>query len=235
MRTQCSSCVFAVSENRVQLGCKFDRLDKFPSKELQQYKDGSMFYIVEGLCNACRSTSEIDVDIDIAKQIVEEEIKPTIDVVVIASDIEHTESAIKQFEDMPCGRIIIAARDMSTDFGYLTSSKVCASYYIHHQDDHENKFLDNSAEFCKSRYLMFVDSHEPIKQSKNLYNRMNSWVNEKMLNPVLIHNGTSHEMLIAKWVFNQLGGFKTHNLSQILSGEIEISNKSGVFKWNELQ
>lgn len=52
MRTTCELCLFSIKKDGKQIGCEFNRLERFE----KTYTDDK-FYIVDGLCESCRNVN----------------------------------------------------------------------------------------------------------------------------------------------------------------------------------
>lgn len=60
IKTSCKDCMFAQFDiDNIQIGCEFNRLDKFTNKELTK-EDGKLFYTINRLCNRCTHVQHKD-------------------------------------------------------------------------------------------------------------------------------------------------------------------------------
>jgi len=50
IKTECRNCIFAIKEEGIQIGCRFNRLDKFPKVWNLQHKS----FVINRLCTRCR-------------------------------------------------------------------------------------------------------------------------------------------------------------------------------------
>tara|TARA_B100001564_G_scaffold359171_1_gene379950 strand:+ start:6275 stop:6994 length:720 start_codon:yes stop_codon:yes gene_type:complete len=58
IKTSCKECIFAVYQEDVQIGCKFDRLEKLD--HFDAYDDDKSFFVINGLCNYIRHKKNAD-------------------------------------------------------------------------------------------------------------------------------------------------------------------------------
>lgn len=84
--TSCKGCCFAIFENNNQIGCRFNRLDKFIEVGKTTYRDNSgldkSHYVIETICNTCRDEKWSE-KYDNPELQVKEEIKPRVHAFVV--------------------------------------------------------------------------------------------------------------------------------------------------------
>lgn len=55
IQTSCKECLFAVYGDKTQIGCQFDKLNKFDNNNIiEAYDDEKEFYVIDRLCNHYR-------------------------------------------------------------------------------------------------------------------------------------------------------------------------------------
>lgn len=53
--TSCRDCIFSIVNDNIQIGCRFDRLDKFKENGADVVMDKNHFLIIGRFCNTCRN------------------------------------------------------------------------------------------------------------------------------------------------------------------------------------
>lgn len=95
IKTTCKDCIFAIWRDKQQIGCRFNRLDKFSTEFIDDH------YEIDGICNYCRNKQWADqVKTSIIEQL-EKETNIKIDIVVINSqtDKPSIEAQLKNLID----------------------------------------------------------------------------------------------------------------------------------------
>jgi len=241
MKTTCNQCVFATygirsDETKSQNGCRFNRLDKFEKNLVYDHVTHKESYELLGFCNSCRQIDvnlEKDISIERAIEIVSEEIKPKIDI-VITDDFEDLSTINSIIEKIPqdiYNKIIIARKSIAEDLSDLCLNKVTCTYHVG-ESLYEYQYLDEAVRHSTGDYLLFISSEE-VPNLNSLYATVNDLVNNKMANFAMIHNlSTIHGCLLVKSIYSIVGTFANNSLINLIqNGDFE--NK-GIITWEQL-
>jgi hypothetical protein len=71
LQTSCKSCVFATYDDKTQIGCLHERIEKFRPNVIEAYDEEKEFYVINGLCNLYRNSKWNDGEPDIDKSMAE--------------------------------------------------------------------------------------------------------------------------------------------------------------------
>lgn len=53
-QTSCKDCIFAIYDDKTQIGCEDDRINKFKDSVIEAYDDDKEFYVIDRICNLHR-------------------------------------------------------------------------------------------------------------------------------------------------------------------------------------
>lgn len=96
MKTKCNKCVFSITEDNKQVGCKLDRIQKYIDKGKASLNNDN-YYTIDGLCIACRDEKSASI-YDNPVEDVLKEISPIITSIVDCTNGFDEEKVIKIIE-----------------------------------------------------------------------------------------------------------------------------------------
>ena len=86
-QTSCKNCVFAIYEDKTQVGCEDNRVSKFGDLVIEAYDDSKEFYVINRLCNLYRNVKWNDGIKDVAKA--KKESCLSFDILIDCDDIDN--------------------------------------------------------------------------------------------------------------------------------------------------
>lgn len=121
IKTNCDECIFSVSENGEQVGCKFNRLKVFKELGIAEKKDNG-FYTIDRLCLACRNSkgSYEDPEKEVLK-----EIAPKVTVLLDYRDNSFNEELLKDVvKEKPFQLLIVFKDQKISEYNKIISNIV---------------------------------------------------------------------------------------------------------------
>jgi hypothetical protein len=107
INTLCDKCIFAISENGKQTGCKLSRLEKFKELDVVELQD-SGFYKINKLCITCRNSNNPYKDPE--KEVLEE-VAPKITAVLDCRDSKFDIEYFKFLIEEGIYQVIVVFKD----------------------------------------------------------------------------------------------------------------------------
>jgi len=151
--TSCENCIWKISANGVQTGCKFGRVDKFEERNVEMHLEESdpigltqqteKFYVIKRHCNLCRD-SEWASWYDDPKAKVLEQIQIQYDVIIPITQIGVFEEDVKDYDKF-------IDRIMSED------KKPNSIHFVFHGSHKIGPYLEYyTKKFCEKDTNMFM-------------------------------------------------------------------------------
>lgn len=199
IRTTCRDCIFNIKQDGKQIGCQFDRLNKFTEKE---WCEEDQCWIIDRLCTRCRNVNKYK---DPIKEVIEES-RVKVDVVILLNNIDDDiDSLIEQLRFFNVNSIKIASNltdNHSELLSYCNSKNITLVRGFSTRED----LIDDIVKTCKGTFYVIL---QPDADPDNFVEIINDLVEEqcKPLSMIEMEGGI---------VFNKV----LHNL---LNGNVEKS------------
>lgn len=168
LTTTCESCVFAESYKGKQIGCQLNRLEMFDKEVVNG------FYVLKGICNACRNSKWAENKKDLI-EIVKKEMEVKVDVLFNNSSLNYIDNAIAFFQEQqitPTQYMVFLPVNSDLD-----PTNLFEKYKVKYQ---LTRFLEELTEEdqiyhmmkrCKGEYCLILKD-EPIRDYLSHLNRM---------------------------------------------------------------
>lgn len=170
-KTDCSTCCFAVVEGDTQTGCKLYRTDKFRKMNMLEEieKDGKKFFMVNGVCNACRSKVWLDKHVDYPLSDLYEEIRFSCDCVIVSYEeekdvlvtniVKSVKSCVNQ-EGVKPTSILVAVKSLSVELKplYDTLNEICNQANV---PFNLTRVMEPEADYYRTEYLAVTKCRSP--------------------------------------------------------------------------
>ena len=180
----CNACVFKVTENELQVGCKVDRLSKLINIGQATKEPGKSYYELSRFCNMYRTD---DCDMDKARN----QIKPLFGIVIFCSETDTLEDLNRTIEsilniDYEQKRIKIVISILTTknlnDFVHITNvlkSKYRSVELVVHLHEH-NPLREKEVflKILKATYFVKIRNGSEIKS--DLFDMIDKKINDDL-------------------------------------------------------
>jgi hypothetical protein len=202
IKTSCRKCVFAIFDNNIQTGCKFNRTDIFRQKnKLYEIKeDDNLFFIIDTMCNTCRDVKWADKYEDPMNQ-VKKEIEPKIHTFIVDKSDDNADlvkhrilSTVKSLNKSSIKpyilHLVIQNYNLTTEVidilnivkeKFNKNTKLTITYAL----DRELDMVDSAISLVEQPYYMVVKSGE--KLPSDYIDKFNKAINSE-LSPVVMTN-----------------------------------------------
>ncbi len=182
--TSCKNCIFAIYENKMQIGCDHNRIEKFGSDVIEAYDDDCEFFVINRLCNYYRPKFWNGGEKNITKA--EEESCLSFDILIDVNDVNETyynqikSSIAKNIYPINKYKLYLFHDNNQTTsqkiliknlFDSLSDNKCVLSIY-----SNQAEYLDSVLSKSKNSYHFILNKlnvdklEEIIKTSNNLVN-----------------------------------------------------------------
>ncbi len=184
--TKCKDCVFNIKDELVQIGCKFNRLEKYKEQNKAELLEGEDSYTIKTICNRCRdhnSKEKTELDDEKYFEVIEKQTRCNLEY-VIYYDKESTIEGLNQTIDSILNqslkysviRIVIENNIDANQINNIVKNRNI-KYNIHQmiitKRNRENmdfsikKISSQYYTICKSGYIFYKDFNKKINDLLN--------------------------------------------------------------------
>lgn len=251
IKTSCKDCIFAEWSTLTQIGCVFDRLEKYRDMGLTKpiQEDGKQFYEINALCNTCRDKEWADKQ-DCLISNVKKETAIDVDIIIPylllgKEGIDKLDLTLKSIVNMnkKPKNVIVPIKDWNVDYNHIMNllktnlKKTNINYYlvsvISPVTDIQ-AMIDNAFKNVESMYYsVFLPGY---KVPNDFIVKINKLINVdlmkfSMIKPVENINGFTVQSMLHKIFY----GNENDELSNKIINAAEIQQSQHMVKeWNEI-
>lgn len=196
MKTSCKNCTFAIWDDKTQIGCEFNRLDKFKELDLVEelQEESYRYYLINRVCNACTKGKH-------SVEEVREYIRPSVDYILVHSSsdaqLDKRIDEIRELNYKPEVLYIVIGPDQNAKEIYIkycdVGTKLLVTSCLHELDDESMACIGMSK--SKSRYCTTFSSNKEIP--KNLIEVIDNIINDELEQFICIRSNDFHGATIA--------------------------------------
>lgn len=249
--TSCKDCYFAVWDDKQQIGCQVNRIQKYVDREIADKKDGNNFYTIQTFCNAHR-TIEWAAKYDNPLEMIAEQTTTTIDFIVVSIDqeLDTVQKILSSFKNcceqkLKPNSIVVLVRNASITYRDLDKElSIMANLYdvpykltrILDPELSELSCYDLGVKQCKAVYFcMCIVGQEPLP--KDLSYKLDYLINKEVV-PIslLIYGDDQHGMICQRLLHKIYGGNINMPLQEkIKEASVYQNNEKMVKLWTNLE
>lgn len=252
--TSCRECIFAVVDDvdgiKKQIDCSVGRLEKFKSQYItketaEKNKDPREYYLLDGICNCCRTQKWAESTKNIHAQL-KREISAKIDIILlntetnkkfIESDIKTKVEQLRNNQIQPCSITFSSLTKIDFQW-YINVVKQYAKGIYHVVNPILNNELFNVIDMCVNRgkanyYLGYwLNSSQDLS---SVIDQIDTALNDKMLKFLVIKNNDKFDgVLIQRYLHKILNGNTDDNLIDKIILLNNEQKKNMILNWNDI-
>jgi hypothetical protein len=250
--TGCQPCIFAEVYDGEQIGCDFNRLEKYIQQSKTEYNQTTRYFTINTICNACRG--EEWANVHLGKNLiaaVEDEIKIPLDFILMSID-DDAQEVLKQLPNLVkrCvnqdrikpKKIVCVLRNTSVKSNEVNDIlRECCDEVVEYQlvrvldftaDTH--RCLDMGVQKSDSRYYAVFGLIDRIP--KNLILILNNLINNQLKSVSMVQPICGLKGMIVQTALHRIfGGNRAMPLYEKVVDAAKIQDKmDNIFTWEQL-
>lgn len=245
INTACHDCVFKESKEGIQLGCDFNRIEKFKKLNLVEESNGS--FLIKDFCNRCRNKDSMhnkNMTYEKYKEYIEKTTRVTLDYIIYFDKTSTKTELLKTVKCIEKQTIPYTILHIVTELGVknkeiielLEKNKV--KFVLHNILIKQSDLLslDIPAKKAKSQFMMFLKAGSNIDSKVN--EKLDIIINVEMKKISLIRpeNSEFDKMIVQTFLYNLLVGNKNVSIEkkiEYLAQEQKLENM--IKSWKEFK
>lgn len=209
INTLCKDCTFSILKEGRQVGCTFNRLEKFKEKELVDNK----YYKIKGFCNYCRDYKWAKEHLEDMESAVIKETELRIGYILLAKDCDKS---LERSLNYLLNQEIKPARIAVVFFNENERVKTFVQYIKKIQDvkidivnvldwsDKENLIDHGARRLQDTHYISVVE--EGFRLDSNFSSNLNKQINDYLRKITMVEHDGYNALTIQTNVYKLLGG-----------------------------
>lgn len=241
MHTSCQDCIFAIWDDNIQKGCKYNRLDKFEKELINK-----QYYKLNGICNICRNKEWQDRIGDNYLEVLDREIAIKTDFIFI--NTESNVDAVK-INTLKTLKDLEQNNNKPTSVTFTSIADINISEYARLiKDNCKFKFnvvnpilkkdllsiIDMCVNYSKANYYIVYHLTKDNKLT-DINDKLNIALNDKVMKFLMINDTDFHGTVIQRYLHKLLGGNTDKSIIEKINELNKLQETNMVLSWNDLE